>query len=321
MSEIKQYSIPKPFRDVNKKRLFAPGCGFSCQKGICMKKFFNILGFLFLFPFFVFSLAAPVASLFSVKYPRYEKHTDDYPVIYADELEEIFGSYSLGPLREEHMESEDGHLVRDSYEWQITYHDACGRKIECSLNNYETLPVQQLRWLRKQIGEYFCTEYVIRFFDGLVQQDKHKTYCYCRVGRICRSWSTNSPESRSAYDICCDYEDRLMESEPPIPLYKLSYTDILERYPVTLSIHITLMDSVYGQDSWKQKAGRLLQLMGSQAAKDFSGLLNLDAHIVRSSFEDKETLSYTCVMGRETETDFFLDYEYAVFEAYKGKFW
>ena len=109
-----------------------------------MKKFFNILGFLFLFPFFVFSLAAPVASLFSVKYPRYEKHTDDYPVIYADELEEIFGTYSLGPLREEHMESEDGHLVRDSYEWQITYHDACGRKIECSLNNYETLPAQQL---------------------------------------------------------------------------------------------------------------------------------------------------------------------------------
>ena len=61
--------------------------------------------------------------------------------------------------------------------------------------------------------------------------------------------------------------------------------------------------------------------MGSQAANDFSGLLNLQADISRSSFEEKETLSYTCVMGRETDLDFFLDYEYAVFEAYKGKFW
>ncbi len=286
-----------------------------------MKKFFNIHGFLVLLPFFVFSLAAPVAALFTMKYPRYVKYTDDYPVICADELEEIFGSYSLGPLREDHMESEDGLLIRDSYEWQITYHDTCGREIECTLNNYETLPVQQFRWLRKQIEEYFCTEYVTRFFDGLIQHDKHKTYCFCRVGRICSSWSTNSPESRSAYDIGSDYEDRLMESEPPIPLYKLSYTDFLDRYPVILHIHITLKDSVYSQDSWKQEAGRLLQLMGSQAAKDFSGLLNLKADISRSSFEDKQTLSYTCVMGRETETDFFLNYEYAVFEAYKGKFW
>ena len=81
-----------------------------------------------------------------------------------------------------------------------------------------------------------------------------------------------------------------------------------------------MKDSVYSQDSWKQEAGRLLQLMGSQAAKDFSGLLNLQADISRSSFEEKETLSYTCVMGRENEMD-FLDFDYAVFAAYKGKFW
>ena len=195
-----------------------------------------------------------------------------------------------------------------------------GGRLNVRLTNYETLPAQQLRWLRQQIGEYFCTEYVTRFFDGLIQHEKLETYCYCRVGDICSSWSSEIPESRSAYDICCDYENRLMESEPPIPLYKLSYADILDRYPVTLSIQITLKDSVYSQDSWKQEAGRLLQLMGSQAAKDFSGLLNLDASISRSSFEDKETLTYTCVMGRETEMDFW-DFEYAVFEAYKGKFW
>ena len=298
-----------------------PGHDFRLQlhrsERNCMRKFFEKPWFLVLFLLFVFALAA----LLSEKYPRYEKHTDDYPVIYADKLEEIFGRYSLGPLREDHMESEDGRLVRDSCEWQISYCDSCGREIECTLNNYETLPVQQLRWLQKQLEEYFRSKYVVTFFDGLIQQEEYKkTYCFCRIGRICSAWSTGIPESRSDLEICSAFEARLKESEPPIPLYKLSYADILDRYPVSLTVQITLKDSVYSQSFWKQKAGRQLQLMASEMTKDFGGVLNLNARISRPSFEDEETIRYTCVMGQEVEMD-FLDFEHAVFEAYKGKYW
>ena len=121
-------------------------------------------------------------------------------------------------------------------------------------------------------------------------------------------------------EICSAFEARLKESEPPIPLYKLSYADILDRYPVSLTVQITLKDSVYSQSFWKQKAGRQLQLMASEMTKDFGGVLNLNARISRPSFEDEETIRYTCVMGQEVEMD-FLDFEHAVFEAYKGKYW
>ena len=282
-----------------------------------MRKFYQKPWFLVLLAVLVIALC----WLLSEKEPGDKTYTEDFAVKYADELREIFGDHSVGPRREAHISSESGNWTWYFSEWQIIYRDASGREIECTLNNYEPLPAQQFRWLTDQVEQYFYTGYVLPHFGDLIDQTARlKTYCSCRIGRVCSAMSSNRPESRSYLNTCTAYQDRLKESEPPIPLCSLSYAEILDRYPVLLTVQVTLKDSVYDQYGWKEKADWKLRQMASAMSQENGGILNLNAYITRPSFDDEETLRCTYLMGQETEMD-YLDHQYAVFEAYQGKFW
>ena len=282
-----------------------------------MKKFYRRPLFLVLSVILVIVLVLA----FSAKGPGDQTYTEDYAVKYADELKEIFGDHSVGPRREVNTVSESGDWAWHFSEWTVVYRDACGREMECTLNNYEALPAQQLRWLADQVEQHFYTDYIVPFFGSLIDQgNRNKTYCSCSIGRVCNSMSSSHPEWRSQVDTCSAYQDTLKGSEPPIPLYKLGYAEILDRYPVLLTVQITLTDFGYSQPDWKLIAGGKLKRMASAMSDENGGNLNLDAFITRPSFDDEETLRCTYLMGQETEMD-PLDHEHAVFEAYKGKFW
>lgn len=298
----------------------------NLQKGSNMKNLLKTVRYAFLTVLLISLTAAVLAGIMKLVWPdsgtlpRYESWTEDYTKTYAYELKEIFGDYRLSQRRDWHTISEDGLITRDYYDWQITYHDACGRQMKCIFNNYESLPAQQFGWLQDQIEKHIYDEYIIPFFSDMIEPDnRHKTYCSCSIGRVCNTWSTEHPEWRAHLDTCSAYQKRLMKSEPPVPLYQLGYKELFDRYPIRLNIQITLNYSAYSREDWKQKAGEQLRLMAAAMVKDVGENLNLSVD-VRRSVASNENISVYYLLGRETETQ-WPDFGHAVYEAYIGKYW
>ena len=291
-----------------------------------MRNFLKTLKYAFLAVLLIMITAAVLSGILNLVFrvsetqPHYESHTEDYTKTYAYELKEIFGDYRLSQRRDRHVESEDSLVTRDYYDWQITYQDSSGNQMKCVFNNYENLPAQQLGWLREQIEEHIYTEYIVPFFGDMIDPfNKPKTYCSCSVGRVCSTWTTGHPEWKAQLETCSAYQEKLMESDPPVSLYRLGYSELFDRYPIRLTVQIALNYSVYRQKGWKQKAGEQLRLMSAEMAKEIGGNLNLSARIIPPA-AGEESVSVYYLLGQKAETQ-WPDFGHAVYEAYIGKYW
>lgn len=255
-------------------------------------------------------------------------YTDDYPTVYQEELKEIFGDYTLGERIEQHSEGEDCSCgyhrdTLDWYEWQITYRDACGQTMTCTMNNYQTLYYQQYEWIEDQIGTHFFTGYVERYYDGLLWG--RGSYCFCSLGDFVNSYSNKGEES--PMEIGKAYRKNLEQSEDRVPLYALSYSDLLDRYPIVLSIFVQLDDETMEERDWEahfSDAFDRLEAMTAAIAEEIGDGLNLDASVysrtesVALNRRDKR-LYYLRGEQIEGVDPFSLDHK--VFESYVGKFW
>lgn len=255
-------------------------------------------------------------------------YTDDYPTVYQEELKEIFGDYTLGERIEQHSEGEDCSCgyhrdTLDWYEWQITYRDACGQTMTCTMNNYQTLYYQQYEWIEDQIGTHFFTGYVERYFDELLWE--RGSYCFCFLGDFVNSYSNKGEES--PMEIGKAYRKNLEQSEDRVPLYALSYSDLLDRYPIVLSIFVQLDDETMEERDWEahfSDAFDRLEAMTAAIAEEIGDGLNLDASVysrtesVALNRRDKR-LYYLRGEQIEGVDPFSLDHK--VFESYVGKFW
>lgn len=255
-------------------------------------------------------------------------YTDDYPTVYQEELKEIFGDYTLGERIEQHSEGEDCSCgyhrdTLDWYEWQITYRDACGQTMTCTMNNYQTLYYQQYEWIEDQIGTHFFTGYVERYYDGLLWG--RGSYCFCFLGDFVNSYSNKGEES--PMEIGKAYRKNLEQSEDRVPLYALRYSDLLDRYPIVLSIFVQLDDETMEERDWEahfNDAACRLEAMAAEMAEEIGDGLNLDAQVysrAESVELNRRTTWIYYLRGEQIEgvDPFSLDHK--VFESYMGKFW
>lgn len=245
-------------------------------------------------------------------------YTDDYPSIYEAELHQIFGDYTLGDRRARHIEGEDCDCgyhqdTVDCWEWSISYTDAKGYPMHCTLNNRQSLYEQQVEWMADQIETHFYNNYVLRDFDGLLADSG--CYCFCFIGRVCGSVSNCDWEQQCNVNTCTNYLELLKEREQPTPLSSLNYAELFDRYPMNISIQIRLKS----QDTQRfAGAVELLNTMTGQIAEEIGTNLNLKA-TVHINGGPEDTIYYLC--GEIAEFSDVFDFEHAVFRSYKGKFW
>ena len=255
-------------------------------------------------------------------------YTDDYPTVYQEELKEIFGDYTLGERIEQHSEGEDCSCgyhrdTLDWYEWQITYRDACGQTMTCTMNNYQTLYYQQYEWLEDQIGTHFFTGYVERYYDGLLWG--RGSYCFCSLGDFVNSYSNKGEES--PMEIGKAYRKNLEQSEDRVPLYALRYSDLLDRYPIVLSIFVQLDDETMEERDWEahfNDAACRLEAMAAEMAEEIGDGLNLKAQVYSRAesveLNRRKTWIYY-LRGEQTKDVDPFSLDHMVFESYMGKFW
>jgi hypothetical protein len=249
--------------------------------------------------------------------------------VFAEELETIFGDFTIGERTERHI---DGEVCScgyhqdtiDFYEWQITYTDACGQEMVCVLNNRQSLYYQQLQWLEDQIETHFFTNYVSPCFHDIIQESG--SYCFCFIGRICFSYTGGNEEEYSHVEICTAYRDSIERHEELIPLASSSYPELFDMFPISLSVNIRLADRMMPEDEWNQNYAAAVAKLGEMAlsmADDIGSNLNLDASVYSDvqTFDPgsrKTTIHY--LRGEYTEITGF-DFGHAVFLSYVGKFW
>lgn len=266
---------------------------------------------------------------------EHKVYTDDYPTLYANELGAIFGDYTLGERMECH---EDGWecgcgLYEDEtdwYEWEITYRDACGQTMTCTLNNMSSIYRQQIKWLEEQTEEHFWSNYVVRYFDGLMDPDSFGlgSYCFCFIGEISGWW--HDEETRAYQEIGDQYRENLQKCTDPIPMHALSYPEIFDRYPIRLSVNVRLSEDGVEEAEWPERfatAKVLLDQMVAEITEEIGNELNLEATVGRNRLDtDQSTRFYTVHILRgkpyEYPEDYIAgDFERAIMDSYKGKFW
>lgn len=255
-------------------------------------------------------------------------YTDDYPTLYGSELKEIFGDYTLGARVEQHVDGDTCSCgwyqdEMDWYEWEIAYTDACGQPMICTMNNYQTLYYQQYEWIEDQIETHFFTGYVKSYYDGLLWE--RGSYCFCRLGDIVSSYSNKGEESRM--EITKAYRKNLEQSEDCVPLYALRYSDLLDRYPIVLSIFVQLDDEAMEEQDWEahfNDAVDRLEAMAAAMAEEIGDGLNLSAQVYSraESVELSRCKAWVYrLRGEQTDGGDAFSFDHAVFETYIGRFW
>ncbi|MBR4701746.1 MAG: hypothetical protein IKP19_08670 [Oscillospiraceae bacterium] len=246
-------------------------------------------------------------------------YTDDYPTMYEAELRQIFGDYTLGPRTDRHIEGEDCSCgyhqdTVDCYEWDVTYTDALGKTVHCTLNNRASLWEQQVGWLEDQIEKHFYSSYVQRYYSGMLSESG--SYCFCFIGRVCGSIRNGNAEEAANVQTGTDYLEALKKNEEPIPLAALSYPELFDRYPMRLSVQVRLREDNQTAEQYAS-AVELLNKMAAEMAGEVGNDLNFDACVYRDANHQK-TVYY--LRGEATEISGF-DFDHEVFRSYKGKFW
>lgn len=260
-------------------------------------------------------------------------YTDDYPTLYQNELKEIFGDYTLGERKEQHVDGEEycPHWTQDEldyYEWEITYRDACGQTMTRTMNNMHSFSYQQIEWLKDQIEEHFWTNYVVPYFGEWMEQGSIGigSYCFCFIGRI--SASFYNEETYKYLEIGDQYWENLQNSTDLIPMHALSYPEIFDRYPIELCVNVRLSEDGVEEAEWPERfttAKARLDQMVAKITEEIGSELNLYASVGRNRLDiDQSTRYYTVRILRGEQYipgSVDGDFERAIMDSYKGKFW
>ena len=258
-------------------------------------------------------------------------YTDDYPTQYADELTQIFGDYSLSERMEKHVEGEDCSCgyhqdTLDYYAWDVTYTDACGQTMHCTLNNYESLPLQMYRWIENQIETHFYSNYVLSGFSEVMMETG--SYCFGTIGRICTGYRVGNDEEYTHMQTCTAYRNELDKNGPLVALANLSYRELFDLFPISLSIHVRLDDASVDSSILRSNYLFAVEQMHAEAEtmiEEIGENLNLsfDLYCAVPVFSgDERSSKTTCLYlrGQQVEISAW-DFDHAIFRSYEGKFW
>ena len=283
-------------------------------------------------PWLLIPLAAIIAIIGATVAIDAEEHTvkhlvytDDYPALYADELDQIFGTYSLGERVEKHIEGEDCSCgyhqdTLDFYEWQITYTDACGQEMHCTINNHESIYYQQYDWLESQIKQHIFDE----TFFGALQPASHYLVIY--IGDIVRA--TSGKEQWNNMETAEAFKKNLLESSDLLALSTMSYSEIFDRYPIIIGGGIRIEHQDVSADVINANMTEAVLLMEDRINRLYSEIGdNLNISMLVYTNTRDPAVAQTDVRSRYirgVQVDPQMgssDYDNAVYESYVGKFW
>lgn len=253
--------------------------------------------------------------------------TEDYPQLYAAQMQDVFGDYRLGPRMEGHINGEAcscgySHDEIDYYWWEITYRDSTGAEMRCVLNNHESFYAQQYEWMEQQIEVHFFDEYIR---PGVTDMREQGSYCFCRVGNIING--TSGSEQMQNMDTAAAWRRTQVSNETIVPLHALEYDRVFLDYPVILSIHVWLDDARLPAGEWQANFdAKRLQM------EDAIGAIQTDTggnvHMSVSLYSDSEAvphpgkkLNWHYLAGEAVSPCTATDLQHLAFDWYRGRFW
>lgn len=246
-------------------------------------------------------------------------YTEDYPALYSDELRQIFGDYSISERRACHIPGETCscgyHQDEINYfEWTITYTDCCGQTMECILENSSPLCAQQIGWLEEQLQIHFYTQYVDVYYGDEIKNGV--SYCYCSLGGFCNEISSADHRDQYRFDTTRAYRESIEKEEVTIPLYSMSYSELVSLYPMVFSIYLVMNpDTTMSEDEFVSVAYDMAAFL----AEDIGDDLNMRVSV--SNHEQRTKKVYNILRGEICEDIGFESLERAVFESYVGEYW
>ena len=256
-------------------------------------------------------------------------YTDDYLTRYAAELRMIFGGYTLGERTEKHVEGEDCSCgyhrdTLDYWEWPIVYTDACGQEIECTLNNKDSISVQQYDWLQSQIEAHICREYLDEAYFDTVHPAYH--YLGVRIGNIADT--TRGDEQWKQKETADAYKEKLLQGNELLALHSLSFGEIFGRFPIRISAGIMLEHEDVHAESINANLADAVSFMEDRINRmraEIGDNMNMDILIytnTRDPAVPRTNVRFKYIRGRQADPDMDpADYQSAVYRSYIGKYW
>ena len=246
-------------------------------------------------------------------------YTEDYPALYAEELRQIFGDYTISERMDRQIPGETcgcGHHQDEInyYEWTITYKDSCGQTMECVLNNSSPLYPQQLRWLEDQLETHIYTQYMSEYYGDELREGA--SYCFCFIGDICKSVRSWDDRDQYRFDTTRAYRESIENEEKIIPLFSMSYPELVSLYPMVFSISLVMdPDTTMSEDEFDS----ISYDMAAAIAEDIGDDLNVS---VTTADRERYNIDRFCILRGEFPEDVYADgLDRAVFESYVGEYW
>ena len=252
---------------------------------------------------------------------------EDYPTIYAGQLDAIFGDYKLGERQERHSEDEycscgNPHDTVDYYSWKITYTDAEGQIMTVELDNHLNFYDQQFRWMTSQVSAHFYKKYVRRYCSEL----HPNSHCDCWVGNVMLGFRSKTTQE-AHYDTCVAYRQKLIDEETLVPLSKLDYRRLCIDYPAIVGVDLWLDDAEMDVTLWPTHMSTKRRQMADMVRaiiEDMDGNINLQTELYSPNedipMDARRQLRYY-LHGQELPVDNNLDFDDAVYQSYVGIFW
>lgn len=275
------------------------------------------------------------------------RYTEDYPQIYKDQLQIIFGEdYTIGEKERIVIEGEDCscgyHSSTYEYdEWKITYQDQRGRTFTQTLNNTASLESQQLSWLRSQLEQYYMQKYVSDFFEegtfeDLSTGEKHgRTYCSVVIGNPVGSYTSDKKEEyKRIQEAGKEYKERLrqqlQDEEHMLRLQEVDYENIFNCFPVKAGFHLCIDDedlSGAEKEEHERAVQKRVMDMINAVKQETGDTCNLriqvnSAHGSCDLYDGARDWRYFILQGKQiSPEDTFDGFEWELFYAYEGIYW
>ena len=172
----------------------------------------------------------------------------DYPSIYKEQLDTIFGSnYTIGPRAaiskfEEHIDHSATYVYY--YSWEITYKDQLGEEYKIELvnrkttkkeNDYYSFENQVFRWTREQVEDHFngrCHQSIENIGTDTFSSIVFLFNYYSEI-------AGDNTLAESARSFRANEIDSLLILQNLPHLYNFDYSSWFNKYPAYLKVYIT----------------------------------------------------------------------------------
>lgn len=95
----------------------------------------------------------------------------------------------------------------------------------------------------------YHTQYVDVYYGDELRENA--SYCFCFLGSFCNTVSSADDRDQYRFDTTRAYRESIEREEITIPLYSMSYSELVSRYPMVFSISLVMdPDTTMSEDEF-----------------------------------------------------------------------